>query len=55
MMHFSTSSEIFRKKLPYSCKVKVLELSTVGVSSVHPLILDEINVVRNKKFENFDH
>ena len=32
MMHFSTSGEKFRKKLPYSCKVKVPELNAVGIS-----------------------
>ena len=32
MMHFSTSDENFRKKVPYGCKVKVPELNTGGIS-----------------------
>ena len=32
MMHFSTAGEKFRKKLPYSCKVNVPKLNTVGIS-----------------------
>ena len=32
MMHFFTSDENFQKKLLYGCKVKVAELSTVGIS-----------------------
>ena len=31
-MHFSTSGETLKKKFLYSCKVKVLELKTVGIS-----------------------
>ena len=42
MMHFSTSDENFRKKLPYGCKVKVPQLKIVGISQIHPHISDLI-------------
>ena len=42
MMHFTTSDEKFRKKLPHGCKVKVPQLKIVGISQIHPLISDLI-------------
>ena len=43
-MHFSTSDENFRKKLPYVCKVKVPLLKIGGISQIHPLISDLIEL-----------
>ena len=42
MMHFSTSDENFRRKLPYGWKVKVPQLKIVGISQIHPLTPDLI-------------
>ena len=36
-MHFSTSDENFRKKLPYGCKVKVPQLNAVEIQFVMQL------------------
>ena len=43
MMHFSTSDENFRKKLPYVCKVKLKFFNSESLEFlklIHPLISD---------------